>query len=169
MHLKKLGCKRVISKLVKLEHQSNQRRVPSCTYLLVRTYSLITLPNSLMIYWIIVQLEESTRVSHTRRLLTTFLPDRSPSLAHRGLSNHLTSFLFLDIQDILTPLGPAWGTLYPPCHVFAYNRANTRTSLLKNLDFSQLWVWKRAVRFLPHKVISSCRKKWSSSEIPEFL
>ena len=42
--------------------------------------------------------------------------------------------------------------------MFAYNWANTRTSLLKNLDFSQIWVWKRAVRFLPHKVILFCRK-----------
>ena len=38
------------------------------------------------------------------------------------------------------------GTLCPPCHVFAYNRANTH-------DFSQLWV-----RFLPHKIISFCQK-----------
>ena len=38
--------------------------------------------------------------------------------------------------------------VWPPCHVFAYNRANTRTSVLKKLDFSQLWVWKRAVRVL---------------------
>ena len=33
------------------------------------------------------------------------------------------------------------------------------------LDFSQLWVWKRAVRFLPHEVISFRQKKWSLSEI----
>ena len=159
MHLKKLGCKRVISKLVKLEHQSNQRRVPSCTYLLVRTYSLITLPNSLMIYWRIVQLEESTRVSHTRRLLTTFLPDRSPSLAHRGLSNHLTSFLFLDILDILTPLGPGWGTLYPPCHVFAYNRANTRTSELKKTWlFSIMSLEKGSALFTPQYYLVSAKK-----------
>ena len=35
-------------------------------------------------------------------------------------------------------------------------------------DCSQLWVWKRAVRFLPHEIISFRRKKWSSSEIPKF-
>ena len=29
----------------------------------------------------------------------------------------------------------------------------------KTLDFSQLWVWKRAVHFLPRKVISFCRKR----------
>ena len=39
---------------------------------------------------------------------------------------------------ILTLLGPAGGTLCPPCHVMAYNRANTRMSLLKKLDFFQL-------------------------------
>ena len=47
----------------------------------------------------------------------------------------------------------------PPCHVFAYIWANTRTSALQKLDFSQLWVWKRAVHFLPHKVISFRWKK----------
>ena len=51
----------------------------------------------------------------------------------------------------LTLLGPGrGGTLCPPVtylyiRIYVYNRANTRTSLLKKLDFSQLWVWKRAV------------------------
>ena len=58
----------------------------------------------------------------------------------------------------LTLLGPGGGTLWLPCYIFAYNRANTRTSVLKNLDFSQLWVWKRAVRFLPHRIISFRKK-----------
>ena len=49
-------------------------------------------------------------------------------------------------------------TLCPPCHVFVYNWANTRKSVLKKLDFFQLRVWKRAVR-LPHEIISFCRKK----------
>ena len=30
--------------------------------------------------------------------------------------------------------------------------------MLKKLDFSQLWVWKRAVCFLPHKIISFQQK-----------
>ena len=55
--------------------------------------------------------------------------------------------------------GPGGGTLCPPCHVFAYICANTHTSSLKKLDFSQLWVWKRAVHFLPRKVISFPWKK----------
>ena len=38
------------------------------------------------------------------------------------------------------------------CHIFAYICANTRTSALKKLDFSQLWVWKRAVHFYPVKL-----------------
>ena len=50
-------------------------------------------------------------------------------------------------------------TLCPPCHVFAYIWAITRTSVLKKLDFSQLWVWKRTVHFLPRKFISICWKK----------
>ena len=29
----------------------------------------------------------------------------------------------------------------------------------QKLDFSQLWVWKRAVCFSPHKLISFCREK----------
>ena len=67
----------------------------------------------------------------------------------------------LKVSLQLTPLGPGgWGAhCSPTFHVFAYNRANTRTSVLKKLDFSQLWVWKRAVRFLPHEIISFCRKK----------
>ena len=36
----------------------------------------------------------------------------------------------------LTLFGPGGGTLCPPCHVFAYNCSNTRTSTLKKLDFS---------------------------------
>ena len=38
----------------------------------------------------------------------------------------------------LQVFGPGGGTLCPPCHVFAYIWANTRTSALKKLDFSQL-------------------------------
>ena len=59
----------------------------------------------------------------------------------------------------LTLLAPGGGTLCPPCYVFAYFCANTHTSSLKKLDFSQLWVWKRAVHFLPRKVISFRWKK----------
>ena len=46
-----------------------------------------------------------------------------------------------------------------PCHVYAYNHAITRRSVLKRLDFSQLWLSKRTVHFLPHKSISFCWKK----------
>ena len=52
----------------------------------------------------------------------------------------------------LTLLGPERGHICPPCHIFAYISANTRTSALKKIDFYQLQVWKRAVRFLPEKV-----------------
>ena len=38
----------------------------------------------------------------------------------------------------LTLFAPGGGTLCPPCHVFAYIRANTHTNALKKLDFSQL-------------------------------
>ena len=59
----------------------------------------------------------------------------------------------------LTLLAPGGGALCPPCYVFAYICANTRTSPLKKLDFSQLWVWKRAVPFFPRKFISFPWKK----------
>ena len=39
---------------------------------------------------------------------------------------------------LLTLLGLGGGTLRPPCHIFAYNRANTRMSVLTKHDFSQL-------------------------------
>ena len=36
-------------------------------------------------------------------------------------------------------------------------------------DFSQWWIWKRAVRFLSHKVIPFCgKKKQSSPKMPKF-
>ena len=72
---------------------------------------------------------------------------------------HWVEYHYISVSEQLTLFIPTGGTLCPPCHVFAYNRANTRTSRLKKLDFSQLRVWKRAVRFLPHKVISFRREK----------
>ena len=50
-------------------------------------------------------------------------------------------------------INPIWTS------VFAYTGANTSTSVLKKLDFSQLWVWKRAVCFLFHEDISFQREK----------
>ena len=52
----------------------------------------------------------------------------------------------------LTLVGPRGGRghICPPCQIFAYISANTRTSGLKKLEFSQ--VWKRAVRFYPIKL-----------------
>ena len=57
-----------------------------------------------------------------------------------------TSDIATDVYEWFNPIYPrGGGTLCPPCYVFAYNCANTRTSPLKKLDFSQLWVWKRVV------------------------
>ena len=42
------------------------------------------------------------------------------------------------LAHILTLLAPGGGHIVPPCYVFAYFCANTRTSSLKKLDFSQL-------------------------------
>ena len=80
----------------------------------------------------------------------------------------------LAAHDLSTAVGDSRRILLEPTnpicpyHVYAYNRANTRRSVLKRLDFSQLWLSKRAVHFLPHESISFCWKK-SSSEIPKFL
>ena len=57
-------------------------------------------------------------------------------------------------HQFLTLSGPGGAHCAPPCHVFAYNRANTRMRMLKKLDFSQLWVWNRAVCFLLLEIIS---------------
>ena len=87
------------------------------------------------------------------------------------LSSSTAIMQSFDIQfysHLLTLLQDGGGAYMPPCHVFAYICANTRTSVLKKLDFSQLWVWKRAVHFLPSKVISFRWEKKSSSEIPKF-
>ena len=46
---------------------------------------------------------------------------------------------------------PGGGAIVPPHHIFMYNHANTQSSMLKKLDFSQSWAWKRAVRFYPIK------------------
>ena len=42
------------------------------------------------------------------------------------------------ITFAINPIRTGGGTLCPPCYVLAYNRANTRTSMLKKIDFSQL-------------------------------
>ena len=69
----------------------------------------------------------------------------------------LIHIIYSQKSSLLTLFTPTGGTLCPPpCHIFAYNQ---RISVLKKLDFSQLWVWKRAVRLLPHKVISFRRKQ----------
>ena len=60
------------------------------------------------------------------------------------------------IYPFLNPGGE--GILCPPFHIFAYYCANTRASTLKKLDFSYLWVWERALRFLPHEIISFSKK-----------
>ena len=46
------------------------------------------------------------------------------------------------ILTLFAPGGRGEGTLCPPCHVFAYNWANACTSVLKKLNFSQIWVLK---------------------------
>ena len=60
---------------------------------------------------------------------------------------HLSPFL-KPFDHFFNPIRTGRCTLCLSCPVFAYNRANTRTCW-KNLPFSQLWVWKRAARFLP--------------------
>ena len=55
----------------------------------------------------------------------------------------------------LTLLGPEGG-LCPPCRLFAYNRANTRTSVLKKLDFE---FGKGHYAFYPMKLSRLGKKK----------
>ena len=45
------------------------------------------------------------------------------------------------------------------CHTRGILISIPNTSVLKKLDVSQLWVWKRAVCFLPYKIISFRQKK----------
>ena len=80
-------------------------------------------------------------------------------LLHIWWHRILCSFINIMKLARLTLFCPVGGTLCPPYHVFAYICANTRTSALKKLDFSRLWVWKRAIHFLPHKVFSFRWKK----------
>ena len=70
------------------------------------------------------------------------------------LDRKIESFDKLTMRKIiLTLFGRGGGILCPPYHIFVYICAITRTSALKKLDFSRLWVWKRAIHFLPFKVI----------------
>ena len=56
-----------------------------------------------------------------------------------------------------------------PCHVFAFNQANTCTSVLKKL-FPVSWcVWKRAICFLPHAIISFRQKKKVHQKYQNFI
>ena len=62
----------------------------------------------------------------------------------------LTIFVNPFIEDPPSPTGEGVRTVEPGQHfynlsyIFAYICANTRTSALEKLDFSQLKVWKRA-------------------------
>ena len=71
------------------------------------------------------------------------------------------------IYPFLNPGGE--GILCPPFHIFAYYCANTRASTLKKLDFSYLWVWERALRFLPHEIISFSKKNKSHQKNQNFI
>ena len=97
-----------------------------------------------------------------------FLVSEIPDKICWSVATKWPNQMSFDLHQLLTLNTPTGATMCPPCHIFVYNRANTRTSVLKKLDFSQLWVWKRAVRFSPHEIISFRRKKKTSSEIPKF-
>ena len=58
----------------------------------------------------------------------------------------------------LTLLGPEGGTLCPPCHVFVYNGANTRTSVLKNLILPNYEFGKGQYAFYPMKLLRFSEK-----------
>ena len=68
-------------------------------------------------------------------------------------------------HNVPPPLGQIGLTLYTPGRegvylcVYLNIYANTHTGALKKLDISQLWVWKRAVCFLPQEMISFCRNR----------
>ena len=64
------------------------------------------------------------------------------------LTKILLLMLKLMLMLMLTLSGRGGGSYMPPLpRICVY---------LCKLDFSQLYVWTRAVRFLPHKVISIC-------------
>ena len=86
---------------------------------------------------------------------------------HNSEKSFFFSMLIRVFAQLYTNTWQGGGTLYPPCYVFAYICANTRTISLKKLDFSQLWVWKRAVCFLFQKIISFRREK-KLSDISKF-
>ena len=67
----------------------------------------------------------------------------------------------------LTLLGPG-GTLCPPCHLYAYNRANTQTSALKKVTFPNYEYGKGHYAFYPIILSRFGEKKKSSSKIPKF-
>ena len=54
---------------------------------------------------------------------------------------------------LLTLFKPGGGTLCPSCHLFAYNRANTPTSVLEKLDFSNYEFGKGPYTFYPIKYL----------------
>ena len=78
------------------------------------------------------------------------------------------SFATLVINPICPGDGGGQIGLTPlPC-ICVYLCKYTYKGVEKKLDFPQLQVWKRAVRYLPRKIISLCWKKQRSSEIPKF-
>ena len=92
--------------------------------------------------------------------ISDFLAKNRDFCPKKKLTYEGTSCSGHDRKKLFTLFGPrGGGTLCPPCHIFVYICANKSTSALKKLDFSQLWVWKRVVHFLPRQVISFCWKK----------
>ena len=66
----------------------------------------------------------------------------------------------IECHSELTLLGQGGGGLYAPLRpCFCTYLCKYSRSALKKIDFFQLYVWKRAVCFLPRKIISFCRKK----------
>ena len=55
------------------------------------------------------------------------------------------------------PPGGGEDAHHAPCHVFAYICAHTGTNVLKNLDFSQFWVWKMKISHFVKKKIKLIR------------
>ena len=62
---------------------------------------------------------------------------------YRNLSPHRPYQELTDIINLNHIIFVLRGHIVPPCHVFAYLRANTHTSAFKKTLSFKLWIWKR--------------------------
>ena len=103
-------------------------------------FKIISLITRILLFWMLVKSLGDHTINITSSIISVEASCVVWSLWLKpALCNHKCVAEFLQFQPCLAQGG---GRIVPPCHVFACICVNTRMSLLKKLDFFQLWVWE---------------------------